>query len=70
MEKSVVQADFQLMDNYISEFSLNVFNKIKPNINLGINANIGFRIVSSCFIFGLICRAQTDSRHFKRDSFD
>ncbi len=46
MEKSVVQADFQLMDNYISEFSLNVFNKIKPNINLGINANIGFRIVN------------------------
>lgn len=46
MEKSVVQADFQLMDNYISEFSLNVFNKIKPNTNLGINANIGFRIVN------------------------
>ena len=46
MEKSVVQADFQVMDNYISEFSLNVFNKIKPNINLGINANIGFRIVN------------------------
>ena len=46
MEKSVVQADFQLMDNYISDFSLNAFNKIKPNINLGINANIGFRIVN------------------------
>ena len=28
MKKSVVQANFQLMDNYISEFSLNVFKKI------------------------------------------
>lgn len=45
MEKSAVQADFQLMDNYISEFSLKVFNKINNDKNLGINANIGFRIV-------------------------
>lgn len=46
MEKSTVQADFQLMDNYISDFSLNVFNKLNPDRNLGINANIGFRIVN------------------------
>lgn len=46
MEKSTVQADFQLMDNYISEFSLEVFNKINTDKNLGINANIGFRIVN------------------------
>lgn len=46
MEKSTVQADFQLMDNYISNFSLNVFNKLNANRNLGINANIGFRIVN------------------------
>lgn len=46
MGKSTVQADFQLMDNYISEFSLNVFNKLNKERNLGINANIGFRIVN------------------------
>lgn len=46
MEKSTVQADFQLMDNYISNFSLNVFNKLNSDRNLGINANIGFRIVN------------------------
>lgn len=45
MEKSTAQADFQLMDNYISEFSLTVLNKIKDKKELGINANIGFRIV-------------------------
>ena len=46
MEKSVVQADFQLMDNYISEFSLNVFKKINNDKDLEINANVGFRIVN------------------------
>ena len=46
MEKSIVQADFQLMDNYISEFSLNVFKKINNDKDSGINANIGFRIVN------------------------
>ena len=46
MEKSVVQADFQLMDNYISEFSLKEFDKIASDKDLGINANIGFRIVN------------------------
>lgn len=45
MEKSAVQADFQLMDNYISDFSLKVFNKIN-NKDLGINVNIAFRIVN------------------------
>lgn len=46
MEKSTVQASFQLMDNYISDFSLKVFNKINSDRDLGINANIGFRIVN------------------------
>ncbi len=46
MEKSIVQADFQLMDNYISEFSLNVLKKINNDKDLEINANIGFRIVN------------------------
>lgn len=46
MENSVVQADFQLIDNYISDFSLNVFNKLNSDKNLEINANIGFRIVN------------------------
>ena len=44
MDKSIIQADFQLLDNYISEFSLKVFEKIKPDTDLGINANIGFGI--------------------------
>lgn len=46
MEESVVQADFKLIDNYISEFSLNVFNKIENDKELEINANIGFGIVN------------------------
>lgn len=46
MEKSTVKADFQLMDNYISEFSLKVFNRINPNKNLEIDANIGFGIIN------------------------
>lgn len=46
MEKSTIQAKFQLMDNYISEFSLNVYNKIEKEKNLDINANVGFRIVN------------------------
>ena len=46
MEKSIVQAEFQLMDNYISDFSLKVFEKIKETKDLGINANIGFRLVN------------------------
>lgn len=46
MGKSMVQADLQLIDNYISEFSLNVYNKIDNKKDLDINANIGFRIVN------------------------
>ena len=46
MDKSVVQADFQLMDNYISDFSLKVFEKINRNADLDIQANVGFRIVN------------------------
>ena len=45
MEKSIIQEDFQLIDNYVSEFSLNAFKKINNN-DLGININIGFRIVN------------------------
>ena len=45
MEKSTIQADFQLMDNYISNFYLNVLKKINSDKDLEINANIGFRIV-------------------------
>ena len=46
MEESTVQANLQLMDNYISEFSLDVPKRIKPDKNLGIDANIGFKIVN------------------------
>ena len=46
MEKSAVQAGFQLMDNYVSDFSLNVFEKIRMDANLGVNVNLGFAIVS------------------------
>lgn len=46
MEKSAVQEDLELLDNYISEFSLNIFDKIKNDKDLGIHANIGFKIVN------------------------
>lgn len=46
MEESTIQAKFQLMDNYISEFSLNVNNKIVQNQDLDVNFNVGFRIVN------------------------
>ncbi len=46
MDNSIIQADFQLIDNYISEFSLKVFEKIQPTTELGINANIGFGILN------------------------
>ncbi len=45
MEHSTVPADFQLMDNYISEFSLNVFNKITLDRDLTMDMNIGFAII-------------------------
>lgn len=46
MEKSMVEANMQLIDNYISEFSLNVFEKINKDRDLDVNGNIGFRIVN------------------------
>lgn len=46
MEKSEVQANFQLLDSYISEFNLNVFEKIGLDKQLEIDANIGFQIVN------------------------
>lgn len=46
MEKSRVEADFQLLDSYISEFNLNVFEKIGLDKQLEIDANIGFQIVN------------------------
>lgn len=45
MEKSEVQANLQLMDSYISQFSLNAFDKITSDKELEINANVGFGIV-------------------------
>lgn len=46
MGKSVVETELQLIDNYISEFSLTVFNKIQNNSDLEIEANVGFRIIN------------------------
>lgn len=46
MDKSTVQAQFQMLDNYISKFSLDVFKKINPSEEFEINANIGFRIIN------------------------
>lgn len=46
MEKSEVQANFQLLDHYISEFTLNVFERIATDKKLEIDANIGFQIVN------------------------
>lgn len=46
MEKSAVEANLQLIDNYISEFSLNVYEKINKDRDLDVNGNIGFRIVN------------------------
>ena len=46
MEASINQADFQLMDNYISDFSLKVFRKIRNDSELTINGSIGFGIIN------------------------
>lgn len=46
METSINQADFQLMDNYISDFSLKVVRKIRNDSELTINGNIGFGIIN------------------------
>lgn len=46
MGKSIVQQNFQLMDNYISEFSLDVFEKIGLDRDLDININMSFSIVN------------------------
>ena len=41
-----VQAQFQLLDNYVKEYSLKINNKIPENSNLNINGQIGFRIIN------------------------
>lgn len=46
MEKSKVQADFQLMDNYISQFELNAFERILPETEIGLDTRIGFQIIN------------------------
>ena len=46
MEKSIVQANFQLLDNYISEFSLRTFRRIRQNEEFDAGINIAFRIVN------------------------
>lgn len=46
MEKSINQANFQLIDNYISDFSLKVSRKIKNESELTINGSIGFGIIN------------------------
>ena len=46
MEKSILQTDFQLVDNFISEFLLNSFEKIKPNTTIDLDMNISFSIVN------------------------
>ena len=46
MKESEIQAKFQLMDNYISEFSLNVFNKVQNSEDIEFSLGIGFRIVN------------------------
>lgn len=46
MDKLTVKAQFQMLDNYISKFSLDVFRKISPSEEFEINANIGFRIIN------------------------
>lgn len=46
MEKSEVQANFQLLDHYISEFTLNIFERIAVDKKLEIDANISFQIVN------------------------
>lgn len=46
MEKSINQANFQLIDNYISDFSLKVSRKIKNDSELTINGSIGFGIIN------------------------
>jgi preprotein translocase subunit SecB len=46
MGKVEVQAYFQMLDSYISKFSLDVFRKIRSNEILEIKANVGFRIAN------------------------
>ena len=40
------KAEFQLIDNYISEFSLKVFNKIPEDKEFPINGSLGFGIIN------------------------
>lgn len=46
MGKLMEKAEFQLIDNYISEFSLKVFNKIPEDNDFPINGSLGFGIVN------------------------
>ncbi|MDR0979406.1 MAG: protein-export chaperone SecB [Lachnospiraceae bacterium] len=46
MGKVEVQAYFQMLDSYISKFSLDVYRKIRSNEILDIKVNVGFRIVN------------------------
>lgn len=46
MEQSMKVADFQLLDNYISEFNLKISNKIPPTEEVETDGRIGFGIVS------------------------
>ena len=44
MEKSI--ADLQLLDNYVSKFSIDIFNKISHSAEMDIDVNVGFCIVN------------------------
>ena len=46
MEKSITLAEFQLIDNYISEFSLNVMKKVTIDDDLVTNGNVGYSIIN------------------------
>ena len=43
--KTVI-ANFQILDNYINDFSLNIFEKINNDEDLGINVTLGYRTVN------------------------
>ena len=46
MKESQIQTNFDLLANNISEFSLNVFNKIRNDNALDVCVSVGFRIVN------------------------
>lgn len=46
MEPKMVQAQFQLQDSYVKDFSIQTIKKIEAKEDLNINGQLGFRILN------------------------